>query len=209
MHAAVSDPPVQLVNETPVARLVLSCPPKNEMDGAFFAAFRRMCAGPLCGLHGGALVVHGAGRHFSSGANIGDLVQRMAGGSASDDMEQNLRAFSDIAALPMPTVAAVSGCCLGAGLELALACRHRIAASNAVFSAPEISYGLIPGCGGTVRLPRLVGVPVAVEMILTGRLVDAEEALRTGLVDRVVDRRELLGAACEMALDLSKRRPTA
>ena len=92
-------------------------------------------------------------------------------------------------------MAAVGGCCLGSGLELALACRWRVAAANAVFALPETSFDLMPGCGGTVRLPLLVGRGRAVELLLSGRFVDAAEAREIGLVDAVVDRRDLLAAA--------------
>ncbi len=92
-------------------------------------------------------------------------------------------------------MAAVGGCCLGSGLELALACRWRIAAANAVFALPETSFDLMPGCGGTVRLPSLVGRGRAVDLVLSGRFVDAGEAREIGLVDAIVDRRDLLAAA--------------
>lgn len=144
------------------------------------------------------LIVHGAGRHFSSGADTDALKASLAGGQPAHAAQALLEAtssFQAIAELSYPTVAAVGGCCLGSGLELALACRWRVAAANAVFALPETSFGLMPGCGGTVRLAPLVGRGRAVELVLSGRLVDAEEAREIGLVDAVVDRRDLLAAA--------------
>ncbi len=180
-----------------IARLVLDAPPRNEMDHHFFRALAAL-VGKLGELPVRGLVVHGAGRHFSSGADVGTLKAGLAGAQSAQAAQALLDAtsnFQAIAALPYPTVAAVGGCCLGSGLELALACRWRIAAANAVFALPETSFDLMPGCGGTVRLPSLVGRGFAVELILSGRVVDAVEAREIGLVDAVVDRRDLLAAA--------------
>jgi enoyl-CoA hydratase/carnithine racemase len=143
-------------------------------------------------------VVHGAGRHFSSGADVGALKAGLAGAQpelAGRELLAATASFQALAELPYPSVAAVGGCCLGSGLELALACRWRVAAANAVFALPETSFDLMPGCGGTVRLPALVGRGRAVELLLSGRFVDAAEALEIGLVDAVVDRRGLVDAA--------------
>jgi enoyl-CoA hydratase/carnithine racemase len=179
------------------ARLVLDAPPRNEMDQDFFRALSGL-AGTLKDLAVRGLVVHGAGRHFSSGADVGALKAGLAGALpalAKPALLDATSSFQAIAELPYPTVAAVGGCCLGSGLELALACRWRVAAANAVFALPETSFDLMPGCGGTVRLPPLVGRGRAVELLLSGRFVDAVEAREIGLVDAVVDRRDLLPAA--------------
>ncbi len=180
-----------------IARLVLDAPPRNEMDQGFFhtlaALVRTLKDLPVRGL-----VVHGAGRHFSSGADVDTLKAGITGEQPERAARKLLDAtssFQAIAELPYPTVAAVGGCCLGSGLELALACRWRVAAANAVFALPETSFNLMPGCGGTVRLPSLVGRGRAVELLLSGRFVDAAEAREIGLVDAVVDRRDLLVAA--------------
>jgi enoyl-CoA hydratase len=102
--------------------------------------------------------------------------------------------FSRLDTLPMPAVAAINGYAFGGGLELALACTFRIAVATAKMGLPEIKLGLIPGYGGTQRLPRAVGEARALEMILCGRTVDAEEALRIGLVHRIVDGDPVQGA---------------
>lgn len=184
-----------------LARVVLDAPPRNELGAAFFAAFASLIP-RLTDLTVRGLVIHGAGRHFSSGSDVESLKARTGGaapGLDGDALAAATKSFQALAALPYATVAAVGGCCLGSGLELALACRWRIAATNAVFALPEASFGLMPGCGGTVRLPRLVGRGRAAELLLSGRFVDAAEALAIGLVDAMVDRRELLSAARRLA----------
>jgi enoyl-CoA hydratase len=165
--------------------------------------FRTLAAlvGTLKHLTVRGLVVHGAGRHFSSGADVNALKAGLAGAQpdlAKPALLAATSSFQTIADLPYPTVAAVGGCCLGSGLELALACRWRVAAANAIFALPETSFGLMPGCGGTVRLPPLIGRGRAVELLLSGRFVEAEEAREIGLVDAVVDRRDLLAAARQL-----------
>ena len=134
-----------------------------------------------------ALLVTGAGdRAFSAGAAIKELmgrnlVEQRAGAALGQ------RVLAKLDELPMPSIALINGYAFGGGLELALACTFRIAARSAKLGFPEIKLGLIPGYGGTQRLPRLVGEARATEMILTGRTVDAEEAERIGLVNRLVD----------------------
>jgi len=180
-----------------IARLVLDAPPRNEMGQDFFRTLAAL-VGTLGDLPVRGLVVHGVGRHFSSGADIAALKAGLDSAQpalAEQALHDATASFQAIADLPYPTVAAIGGCCLGSGLELALACRWRVAAANAVFTLPETSFGLMPGCGGTVRLPPLVGRGRAVELLLSGRFVDAAEAREIGLVDAVVDRRNLLDAA--------------
>jgi enoyl-CoA hydratase/carnithine racemase len=197
------DGPITLHRSGPVASLVLSAPPKNEMGAAFFAELSRL-APELARLPEKGLVVRGEGRHFSSGANLNELRTMLGRSSGRDGMRSlldNSGSFSAIASLRFPTVAAIRGCCLGSGLELALACRYRIAERNAVLGLPEATFGLMPGCGGTVRLTRLVGYGKAMEMILTGASMLASDALASGLVDAVVAKEEL----DEMAMKFIER----
>jgi len=195
--ASERSPRLALELDGGIARLILDAPPRNEMDQGFFSDFAAL-AGTLMELPVRGLVIHGAGRHFSSGADTSALKAGVAGAHLALSALTLLEAtesFQAVSDLPYPSVAAVGGCCLGSGLELALACRWRVAAANAVFALPETSFDLMPGCGGTVRLPQLVGRGRAVELLLSGRFVDAEEALEIGLVDAVVDRRDLLATA--------------
>jgi enoyl-CoA hydratase len=134
-----------------------------------------------------ALLVTGAGtRAFCAGADIKELTGRpLADQRRGADLGQ--ATFAKLDRLPMPSVAIINGYAFGGGLELALACTFRLATRNAKMGFPEIKLGLIPGYGGTQRLPRAVGEARALEMIMTGRTVDAEEAGRIGLVNRLVD----------------------
>ena len=134
-----------------------------------------------------SLLIMGAGdRAFCAGADITELRGRSQAaireGAASGQM-----IFAKLDALPIPSIALVNGYAFGGGLELALACTFRIAAPNARLGLPEIKLGLIPGYGGTQRLPRLIGEARALDMILTGRAVAAEEGLAIGLVNRIAD----------------------
>ncbi|QYG94573.1 enoyl-CoA hydratase/isomerase family protein [Iamia sp. SCSIO 61187] len=148
----------------------------------------------------GAVVVTGGDRIFAAGADISEFAgpdEARAVGTCF------LRALNAVADIPRAVIAAVSGVALGGGCELALACDLRIASDRARFGQPEILLGIIPGGGGTQRLARLVGPARAKDMILSGRQVDAEEALRIGLVDRVVPAAEVQDAAIAWAAELA------
>ena len=134
-----------------------------------------------------ALIVTGAGpKAFCAGADIGELTGRsLIAERAGARLGQ--ATFERLASLAIPSIAAINGFAFGGGLELALAATFRIAAPNAKLGLPEIKLGLIPGYGGTQRLPRLVGEGRALELIMTGRTVGAEEAERIGLVNRIAD----------------------
>ena len=156
-----------------------------------------------------AIVVTGAGeRSFIAGADIRAM-------SVMDPLEA--KRFSEIghAAMalldrsPVPTIAAVNGFALGGGCEVAIACDIRIAAENALFGFPEVGLGILPGMGGTQRLPRLVGPAIAKELIFTGRRVGAEEALGMGLVNRVVPEGGALDAAKGLAAEIGANGPVA
>jgi len=182
--------------EDGIGHLVLDNPPKNEMNAAFFDAFDRFMRTEFPGLRVQGLVVRGAGRHFSSGADTDELIRMARGNHALGDyLGANIRAFAALEQATFPVVAAISGCCLGAGLELALACRFRVACRGAVFALPEAGFGLMPGCGGTVRLALTAGRATAVEMALSGRTVSAEEARERGFIDAMAERKELIAAA--------------
>ena len=144
----------------------------------------------------GAVVVTGGERVFAAGANIrefgGTQEARTIGGLFTT-------AYNGLASLPRVVIAAVSGFALGGGCELAMACDLRIASTKAVFGQPEILLGIIPGAGGTQRLPRLIGAARAKELVLSGRQVSAEEALRIGLCDEVVEPDALQTRALELA----------
>ncbi len=146
------------------------------------------------------LLITGAGeKAFCAGADIKELRNRdlMA---QKRGAELGQATFSKLEGLPMPSIALINGYAFGGGLEIALACTFRLATANAKMGLPEIKLGLIPGYGGTQRLPRVVGEARALEMILTGRTVEAEEALRIGLVNRLIE-----GDPIEAGLEFANR----
>ena len=177
----------------------------RETLGEIEDAVRRFVDDPGAG----ALVVTGAGeKSFISGADINELAVLDPRG-AEEISRFGQRAIEGLERSPKPVIAAVNGYAFGGGCELALACHLRVASENAVFGLPEVSLGIIPGYGGTQRLPRLVGLGRALEMILTGGRVKADEAERIGLVNRVVPRAEVMGAAIAMAQSILKNGPLA
>jgi enoyl-CoA hydratase len=147
-------------------------------------------------LNARAVVITGGDRLFAAGADISEF------GGPEDAARIGASfhaALNAVAALPCFTIAAVSGFALGGGCELAMACDYRIASTKAVFGQPEILLGIIPGGGGTQRLPRLVGASRAKEIMITGRQVKAEEALNIGLANEVVEPDALMARALELA----------
>jgi enoyl-CoA hydratase len=141
-----------------------------------------------------ALLITGAGdRAFCAGADIGELQGRTPA-RVKRDAEIGQRLFQRLDRYPLASVAVINGYAFGGGLELALACTFRVATGTARMGTPEIKLGLIPGYGGTQRLPRLVGEARALELVMTGRTVEVEEALRIGLVHRVIAGDTLAGA---------------
>ncbi|MEP7159618.1 MAG: enoyl-CoA hydratase-related protein [Dermatophilaceae bacterium] len=146
-----------------------------------------------------AVIVYGGPKVFAAGADIKEM-QQMTYAEMSVRAPRIGAFTAAVAAIGKPTVAAIEGYALGGGCELALACDFRVAGSNAKLGQPEILLGIIPGAGGTQRLPRLVGPAKAKELIFSGRPIDAEEALRIGLVDRIAEP----GQAYELALAMVK-----
>ena len=157
----------------------------------------------------GALVVTGSGeKSFISGADINELAVLDPRG-AEDISRFGQRVVGRLEESPKPVIAAINGFAFGGGCELALACHIRLASENAVLGLPEVGLGIIPGYGGTQRLPRLIGMGRALELILSGRRVKAEEALTIGLVQRVMPREQLLDQAVELAGAILRNGPLA
>lgn len=197
-----ADDPVRLEPHPADGRLALlriDRPPVNAFDQRMWDLFDAVTAS----LHGDtgyrAVVITGGPRHFAAGADVQGLLGLAP---AEFDARNRVlqRAFHALATAPQVTIAAVRGYALGGGCELALAADFRLAGHSAVFGLPEITLGIMPGSGGTQRLPRVVGPARARELILSGRTVDAAEALAIGLVNRVVDDAGLLDAAIEEGL---------
>jgi enoyl-CoA hydratase len=183
-----------------VTVLRLDRPPANALSRALLeelaAAARSLATHPP-----GAVVVTGSERIFAAGADITEF----GGPEEAAIVGGHFREALDLVArIPRPVIAAVNGYALGGGCELALACDLRVAADNATFGQPEILLGIIPGGGATQRLARLVGSSRAKDLIFTGRQVSADEALRIGLVDRVVPAADVLAETLAWAGDLAR-----
>lgn len=157
----------------------------------------------------GAIILTGAGpKAFVAGADIAEITaQGPLDGKARAQVGQDV--FRRFETSPKPVIAAVNGFALGGGCELAMACHVRIASDTAKFGQPEVKLGLLPGYGGTVRLPRLVGRGRALELLLTGAVIDAAEAHRIGLVNRVVPADRLLEEATALARTILDQGPLA
>ncbi|HVZ47592.1 MAG TPA: enoyl-CoA hydratase-related protein [Gemmatimonadaceae bacterium] len=192
-----------------VATVTINRPDKlNALNAAVLealdAAMRRLGADAAVG----AIVITGAGRAFVAGADIGEIAAE-----PRDALEafaaRGQAVFGAIEAMRKPVIAAVNGFALGGGCELALACHVRVASARAKFGLPEVKLGLIPGYGGTQRLPRLVGRGAALRLVLTGEPVDATEAHRVGLADLVTEPDMLLDAARALAQSCAANGPVA
>jgi enoyl-CoA hydratase len=156
----------------------------------------------------GGVILTGAGRAFIAGADIARLEQH--GAIAAKALAQRGQAvFNRFESSPKPIIAAINGFALGGGCELAMACHIRIASEAAKLGQPEVKLGLVPGYGGTQRLPRLVGKGRALQLLLTGEMIDAQEAWRIGLVNRVVPAAELIPAATAMLQAILANGPLA
>lgn len=157
----------------------------------------------------GGVVLTGTGtKAFVAGADIAELAQ-MGPVDGIEVSRLGQRVFREIELSRKPVIAAVNGFALGGGCELALACHLRIASENARFGLPEVKLGIIPGYGGTLRLPRIVGKGRALELVLTGEMIDAAEAYRIGLVNRVVPQAELLDEARKLMQTILRNGPVA
>jgi enoyl-CoA hydratase len=184
----------------PVDVVTVNRPAKrNALDLALVRELHRVFGGDV---RGGvrAVVLTGAGGHFAAGADIAELERR-----GLDDALASINGalFRRIEEFPVPVIAAVEGYALGGGCELALACDLRVASETARFAQPEVGLGIVPGAGALYRLPRLIGMGAAKDLVYTGRRVAADEALRIGLVNRVVPAGRALAAALEIAETIS------
>ena len=193
----------------PVAHLELVNPPLNlvtrELTEELHAALTRLGSADEVR----AVVVSGRGeRAFCAGSHIGEF-EGLRGRVAEGKLLLEKLVYRQLADLPMPTIAAIEGDALGGGLELALCCDLRIASERAKLGMPEVRLAVLPGSGGTQRLPRVVGPARAKELILTGRIITATEAERIGLVNQVVPAGEARSAADAVAAEIAERGPLA
>ena len=182
-----------------LALLRVERPPLNAFDQPMWDLFAAAAASLHADSGYRAVVVTGGAKHFAAGADVKGLLELTpAEFGARNRVLQG--AFTALATAPQVIIAAVNGYALGGGCELALAADFRVAGRGAVFGLPEITLGIMPGSGGTQRLPRLVGQARAKDLILSGRLVRADEALAIGLADQVVDDADVLDTAIAQGL---------
>jgi enoyl-CoA hydratase len=191
-----------------IATLTIDRPEvKNALDLATVEAIRAALQALAADRDVGVLIVTGAGdAAFVSGADINDIRAR---GRDEGLAAINSSLFAEVERFPRPTIAAINGYALGGGCELALACDIRIAADTAKFGQPELGLGIIPGAGGTQRLPRLIGLGRAKHLILTGELIDARHALEIGLVTAIAPPGQLQIRARELAKKVLRQGPLA
>ncbi len=202
---AAVDPPELLAG---VALVTLNRP--RALNALSFELLQRLAeavealdADPACR----AIVITGAGtRAFAAGADVAELAAQTTESLAASE---GFRGWDRVAAVATPTIAAVRGYALGGGAELALACDMLVAADTATFGQPEIHLGVIPGAGGTQRLARAIGKARTMDLVLTGRRVDAVEAERLGFVTRVVPAAETLASALDLAAAVAAQPPQA
>jgi enoyl-CoA hydratase len=188
----------------PVAVVTLNRPPMNALSTEMLKEIKRAFHELKANKEAKVVVVTGEGKAFVAGADIAEMKDMDAlQGREYGALGQNV--FAHIEKLPQPVIAAVNGFALGGGCELAMACDLRIASEKAKFGQPEVNLGVTPGFGGTQRLPRLVGRGKAKELVFTGDMIDAAEAHRIGLVNRVVKPEELMAEAMKLAELIASR----
>jgi enoyl-CoA hydratase len=192
-----------------VATITVNRPDKlNALNDATIAELGRAIEEARARDDVAAVILTGAGRAFVAGADIGEL-QSQTVLEAKRRARNGQEVFRRFETSPKPVVAAVNGFALGGGCELAMACHVRIASEHAKFGQPETKLGIVPGFGGTQRLPRLVGRGRALQLLMTSEMIDAQEAYRIGLANKVVPAAELLGAARAMIEQILANGPLA
>ncbi len=196
--------------EQDIGHLIFNQPPANTMTRQFFDEMNLLTSKVIPQASIKALIVYGNGRHFSSGADHSDLTNRIRENLTDeypnelpDFLKETIKSFLFFENLPMPSLAAIRGTCFGSALELALYCKYRICAEGTVIGFPESSFGLMPGCGGSIKLPSIVGRSKAIELIISGRNFSASEAYDWGIIHKIVHRRSLIDETIKMAIELS------
>src|ERR1700722_7316933 len=195
---------VSLVNHGPVAVITIDNPPVNALSPGVPEGLESSLRAAMADPTVKAVVIIGGGRTFVAGADINEFAKSIAAGKGGGpDLTPLFTAIEDS---PKPVVVAIHGAALGGGLELAMAAHYRIATLDAQVGLPEANLGIVPGAGGTQRLPRLVGMAKAAEMIVSGQIIKASAALELGLLDRLIEG-DLLPGAIAFAQQISGIQP--
>jgi cyclohexa-1,5-dienecarbonyl-CoA hydratase len=192
---------IKMSIENRIAVLTIDNPPANSLKGPVLADLDSAIDEAVENSEVKAIIITGAGQFmFVAGADIGEIGELLETPEKFDEVLKTAKGlFWKIEHLTKPVIVAINGMCLGGGNELAMACHMRVASDRARFGQPEINLGIIPGFGGTQRLPRLVGKGKALELLLTGDMISAQEAQRIGLVNKVVPQGEELKTAKDLA----------
>lgn len=196
---------VHVTVENKVAKLIIDHPPANALSDPVLNDIEAAIDSVSTDTSVKVIVITGQGRFFVAGADINQLDTIKDAGSGEALAAKGQRVLSRLEQLTKPVICAINGMALGGGCELAMACHIRIAADSARLGQPEINLGIIPGFGGTQRLARIIGPSKATEMILTGDMVTAEEALRLGLVNAVVPLEQLEQKVGELAAKIAAK----
>ena len=183
---------LQLEIADKIALVSLNNPPSNSLRMGLLQELDHVLDELHANKEAKVIIITGAGKTFASGADIEEISKLTTPSQAIAMSAFGQRVFLKLEQGPKPAIAAINGFCLGGGLELAMSCHIRIASDRALMGLPEILLGIIPGFGGTQRLPRIVGMSKATEMILSGDPIRAEEALAVGLVSKVVPKDTLI-----------------
>ena len=210
MHAAQNFENLRLERDGPVAVLTVNRPAVlNALNTPTTDELRHAILDLRHDRSVRVVIITGAGeKAFIAGADINELAA-LRPAEGKEHAQRGQHVFDLIENMGKPVIAAINGFCLGGGCELAMACTLRIAADTARIGQPEINLGIVPGYAGSQRLPRLVGKGVALDLLLTGRQVKADEALAIGLVNKVVPAAQLMTAAKELAAELASKAPIA
>jgi enoyl-CoA hydratase/carnithine racemase len=190
---------IQVEIRDDVAVFTMNNPPVNQLSEDFVVELSGAIGEAFEDDEVKALVLTGTGGNFIAGADITQIKDVKTKDELLPKMKENTRFLNSIETGPKPVVAAINGNCLGGGLEIAMCCHYRATAKGINLGQPEVQIGLIPGAGGTQRLPRLIGLRYALEMITIGKPIKAEVAFQRGLVDEVTDPEKLVDAAVKAA----------
>ncbi len=195
--------------EDSIAIVTISRPEAmNALNSLFFKEMDDAVASISANKDVKVMIITGDGKAFVAGADIAEMVN-MNSEEGSDFSRLGQNTFRSLEKMEIPVIGALNGYALGGGLELALGCDFRIASTKAKFGQPEVSLGMIPGYAATQRLPRLVGMADALYMLLTADMIDANTALRIGLVQKVVEPEELMNETLSLAKKIASKGPKA
>jgi len=176
-----------------IGYLVLIDEPENRMDSQFFEELNYLTKDVIPQSEVSAIIVHGKGRHFSSGAKLDELIEKInAEENGVDALSSNYQSFQFFDELQIPVIAAIRGVCIGSALELALHCHFRICSEDTLLGLPESTFGILPGAGGIPKMLEIVGMAKTIELVIKGNTFNAEDAQKWGLIDLVFSKKELL-----------------